>query len=238
MESFDMFLNRNLVALDAFGKQYGAYTTIFALVLMKATTFVSFFVSKPTNLLRCTATIRVAWSIGSIIVAAVATLGHTDRKNQWTWRVPFLPQTLLLVIIFIAPKSPCADLRRTTSACLTYASKIFAGNLILNKVTCFFEQSVCSCLHFVANMVSHFISGIRALIPQSHATSYAQAVLGITTSFVFAGTLGLISHTISSPVCLRALSTEVSTFVCCTMAYSFLPELKHRTYHESNILFN
>lgn len=90
MESFDMFLNGNFVALPAFKERYGVdveghgytiptkwqsslfqagqcgafvgvflagpitnrfgyrLTTIFALILMNATIFISFFVSKPT----------------------------------------------------------------------------------------------------------------------------------------------------------------------------------------------
>jgi SP family general alpha glucoside:H+ symporter-like MFS transporter len=56
------------------------------------------------------------------------------------------------------------------------------------------------------------ILGICATIPQSQATNYAQAVLGILISFVFAGTLGPISYSIiaeTSSVRLRALSTGV-----------------------------
>lgn len=120
--------------------------------------------------------------------------------------------------------------------------------------------------------------GVCASITQSTATNYAQAVLGIIISFVFAGTLGPISYTIiaeTSSVRLRALSTGVgraayyvaeipmiylasqmlnstgwnlagkcgyvwgaTAIVCLVSAYFGLPELKHRSYRESDILFN
>ncbi|KAJ5198582.1 uncharacterized protein N7498_007699 [Penicillium cinerascens] len=205
------------------------------------------------------------------------------------------------------------DLRRTIITCLMYASQNFAGNLIANQATFFFEQAgispdkafqlnlINSCLQFIANALSWilsswfgrrtiylwgtatnitllFILGICASIPQSVTTNYAQAVLGIIISFVFAGTLGPISYTIiseTSSVRLRALSTAVgraayyvaeipmiylaskmlnttgwnlrgkcgyvwggTACVCWLMAYFFLPELKHRSYRESDILFN
>lgn len=122
------------------------------------------------------------------------------------------------------------------------------------------------------------ILGICASIPSSHATNYAQAILGIIISFVFAGCMGPISYTIiseTSSVRLRALSTAVgragyyvaeipmiylasrmlnptgwnlagkcgyvwggTAIVCWVMAYFFLPELKHRSYREADILFN
>ncbi|KAJ5875578.1 uncharacterized protein N7473_012925 [Penicillium subrubescens] len=139
------------------------------------------------------------------------------------------------------------DLRRTIITCLIYASQNFAGNLVANQATFFFEQAgispdksfqlnlINSCLQFVANILSWFLTpyfgrraiylwgtatnvtflfilGIVASIPQSNATNYAQAILGIVISFVFAGTLGPISYTIiseTSSVRLRALSTGV-----------------------------
>ena len=122
------------------------------------------------------------------------------------------------------------------------------------------------------------ILGICNSIPQTQATNYAQACLGVIISFVFAGAMGPISYTIiaeTSSVRLRALSTGVgraayyvaeipmiylasrllnptgwnlagkcgyvwggTAIVCWVMAYFFLPELKHRTYRESDILFN
>jgi SP family general alpha glucoside:H+ symporter-like MFS transporter len=158
-----------------------------------------------------------------------------------------------------------------------------------------------SCLQFVANALAWFLTswfgrrtiylwgtatnvtllmilGVCASVKQNSATSYAQAVLGIVISFVFAGSLGPISYTIiseTSSVRLRALSTGVgraayyvaeipmiflasqmlnatgwnlagkcgyvwggTAIVCWVMAFFFLPELKHRTYRESDILFN
>ncbi|PYI33536.1 general substrate transporter [Aspergillus indologenus CBS 114.80] len=205
------------------------------------------------------------------------------------------------------------DLRRTAIACFCYAGQNFAGNLIANQATFFFEQAgmssdrafqlnlVNSCLQFVANALSWVITawfgrrtvylwgtatnitlliilGIVASIEQNNSTNLAQASLGILISFVFAGTLGPISYTIiseTSSVRLRALSTGVgraayylaeipmiylsskmlnttgwnlagkcgyvwagTACVCWILAYFFLPELKHRTYREADILFN
>ncbi|KAJ6443670.1 maltose permease [Purpureocillium lavendulum] len=213
------------------------------------------------------------------------------------------------------------DLRRTVITCLMYASQNFAGNLIANQATFFFERHrltlgpeagispdrafdlnlINSCLQFIANALSWpltawfrrrtiylygtavniallFILGIVASVPQTSGTNYAQAVLGIIISFVYAGALGPISYTIiaeTSAVRLRALSTGVgraayyvaeipmiflasqllnptgwnlagkcgyvwggTACVCWVMAYFFLPELKHRSYREADILFN
>jgi SP family general alpha glucoside:H+ symporter-like MFS transporter len=92
-----------------------------------------------------------------------------------------------------------------------------------------------SCLQFVANVGSLFISawfgrrtiylwgtgvnitflmllGICASIAQNTGTNYAQAILGIFISFVYAGSLGPITYSIiseTSAVRLRALSTGV-----------------------------
>ncbi|KAF7118667.1 hypothetical protein CNMCM5793_008205 [Aspergillus hiratsukae] len=205
------------------------------------------------------------------------------------------------------------DLRRTAITCLMYASQNFAGNLIANQATFFFEQAgishnrsfqlnlINSCLGFIANACSWpltgwfgrrtiylwgtavnitllIILGICASIPQNSQTNYAQACLGIVISFVFAGAMGPISYTViseTSSVRLRALSTGVgraayyvaeipmiylasqmlnptgwnmagkcgyvwggTALVCWIMAYFFLPELKHRSYREADILFN
>ncbi|OSS43334.1 hypothetical protein B5807_12036 [Epicoccum nigrum] len=299
MESFDMFLNGNFVALTAFKRRYGTlladgtYTiptkwqsslfqagqcgafvgvfmagpitnrigyrwcTILALVIMILTIFISFFANSlevlvigqafegvPWGLfianspayaseivpvaLRgvCTATLQMAWSIGSIIVAA-ATLGFNGRNDEWAWRGPLALQWIfpvpLLALIFFAPESPWwlvrhgkkeealrsikrlgktggtqatadetlamiertieieahlggdptlldlvkgVDLRRTVITCLIYASQNFAGNLIANQATFFFEQAgmstdfsfklnlINSCLQLVANALS------------------------------------------------------------------------------------
>ncbi|KAI1840828.1 hypothetical protein JX266_012976 [Neoarthrinium moseri] len=205
------------------------------------------------------------------------------------------------------------DLRRTTITCLMYASQNFAGNLIANQATFFFEQAgipherafqlnlINSCLGFIANALSWpltawfgrrtiylwgtvtnitflILLGICASIAQNTSTNYAQAILGIIISFVYAGALGPITYTAiaeTSSVRLRALSTGVgrgayyvaeipmiflasqmlnptgwnlagkcgyvwagTAFVCWLMAYFFLPELKHRSYREIDILFN
>lgn len=62
------------------------------------------------------------------------------------------------------------------------------------------------------NITLLFILGICASIPQSVATNYAQACLGVIISFVFAGAMGPISYTViaeTSSIRLRALSTGV-----------------------------
>lgn len=205
------------------------------------------------------------------------------------------------------------DLRRTLITCLMYASQNFAGNLIANQATFFFEQAgistnkafqlnlINSCLQLVANALSWVLTawfgrrtiylwgtatnicflmilGVCASVPQTTGTNYAQACLGVVISFVFAGTMGPISYTIiseTSSVRLRALSTGVgraayyiaeipmiylaskllnstgwnlagkcgyvwgsTAIVCWVSAYFFLPELKHRSYRETDILFN
>ncbi|KAF2109781.1 putative hexose carrier protein [Lophiotrema nucula] len=205
------------------------------------------------------------------------------------------------------------DLRRTIITCLMYASQNFAGNLIANQATFFFEQAgmstdfsfqlnlINSCLQFIANTLAWFLTawfgrrtiylwgtatnitflmilGICASIAQNKSTNYAQACLGVIISFVYALALGPISYTIiaeTSSVRLRALSTGVgraayyvaeipmiylasrmlnpsgwnlagkcgyiwggTACVCWVMAFFFLPELKHRSYRETDILFN
>jgi len=122
------------------------------------------------------------------------------------------------------------------------------------------------------------ILGICASVAQTQATNYAQAILGILISFVYAGAMGPITYTIiaeTSSVRLRALSTGVgraayyvaeipmiylaskmlnptgwnmagkcgyvwgtTALICWISAYFFLPELKHRSYREADILFN
>ena len=205
------------------------------------------------------------------------------------------------------------DLRRTLITCIAYASQNFAGNLIANQATFFFQQAgipterafelnlINSCLGLVGNVLAWpltnyfgrrtiylwgtatnivflIILGVCASIPESNATNYAQAILGIIISFVYAGVLGPITYTIiaeTSSVRLRALSTGVgrgayyvaeipmiflasymlnptgadlagkcgyvwagTAFICLIWAYFCLPELKHRSYREIDILFN
>lgn len=128
------------------------------------------------------------------------------------------------------------------------------------------------------NFTCLIILGICASVQQNNGTNYAQAILGIIISFVYAGTLGPISYSIiaeTSSVRLRALSTGVgraayyvaeipmiylasqmlnptgwnlagkcgyvwggTALVCWILAYFFLPELKHRSYRELDILFH
>ncbi|KAH9826772.1 maltose permease [Teratosphaeria destructans] len=205
------------------------------------------------------------------------------------------------------------DLRRTTIICLMYASQNFAGNLIANQATFFFEQAgvstekafqlnlINSSLQFVATALSWplaayfgrrtiylwgtaanvtflMILGVCATIKQTNSAQFAQACLGVIISFVYAGTLGPTTYTViaeTSSVRLRALSTGVgraayyvaeipmiylasrllnptgwdlggqcgyvwggTAVVCWVMAYFFLPELKDRSYRETDILFN
>lgn len=83
----------------------------------------------------------MSWSIGGILVAGV-TYAYNQRQDEWAWRMP-------LALQWLFPVSPkfvsytCrhnADLRRTTITCLMYASQNFAGNLIANQATFFFER--------------------------------------------------------------------------------------------------
>ncbi|ORY09151.1 maltose permease [Clohesyomyces aquaticus] len=405
MESFDMFLNGNFVAQEAFRKRYGVmgpdgnmsiqtkwqsalfqsgqcgafisvflagpitnrlgyrWTTIWALVGMNATIFISFFANSLAVLtigqtfegvpwgifianspayasevvplvLRgaLTGTLQMSWSIGGIIVAAAT---YAPFALQWIFPTP------LLVLVFFAPESPWwlihkgrkeealhsitrlgkksdenseqtlammdrtveieimtggqptlldlikgTDLRRTIITCLIYASQNFAGNLIANQTTFFFEQvgigwfgrRTIYLWGTAFNMTMLLLLGVCASIKQNTSTNYAQAYLGVIISFVYAGTLGTISYSIiaeTSSVRLRALSTgigraayyvaEISMIylasrllnptgwnlfgkcgyvwgstaaVCWVSAYFVLPELKHRSYCEVDILFN
>lgn len=128
------------------------------------------------------------------------------------------------------------------------------------------------------NVTFLILLGICASVTQNSSTNYAQAVLGILISFVYAGAMGPISYSIiaeASSVRLRALSTGVgrgayyvaeipmiylasqmlnptgwnmagkcgyvwggTAAVCWIAAYFGLPEFKHRSYRELDILFN
>jgi SP family general alpha glucoside:H+ symporter-like MFS transporter len=154
----------------------------------------------------------------------------------------------------------------------------FIANALSWPLTGWFGRRTIYLWGTATNVMFLFILGICASIPQTSATNYAQAILGIIISFVFAGTLGPISYTIiaeTSSVRLRALSTGVgraayyvaeipmiylasqmlnptgwnlagkcgyvwggTACVCWVMAFFFLPELKHRSYREADILFN
>ncbi|KAL9097842.1 MAG: hypothetical protein Q9165_000168 [Trypethelium subeluteriae] len=90
------------------------------------------------------------------------------------------------------------DLRRTIITCLMYASQNFAGNLIANQATFFFEQAgmstnfsfqlnlINSCLQFVANGLSWFLGawfGRRTIYLWGTATNMTLLiVLGICAS--------------------------------------------------------
>jgi MFS transporter, SP family, general alpha glucoside:H+ symporter len=50
------------------------------------------------------------------------------------------------------------------------------------------------------NVTFLIVLGVCASIPQSSSTNYAQAVLGVLISFVYAGAMGPISYTIISEV--------------------------------------
>ncbi|KAH8777215.1 major facilitator superfamily domain-containing protein [Hyaloscypha finlandica] len=273
----------------------------------------------------CTATLQMSWSIGSIITPLSVLIFLAPESPWWLVRHGRKEETLAMMGRTVEIEDQIGgtsslldlikgtDLRRTIITCLMYASQNFAGNLIANQATFFFEQAgistnksfqlnlINSCLSLVANACSWFLTawfgrrtiylwgtatnvvllfilGICASVPTSNAINYAQACLGIIISFVFAGTFGPISYTIiseTSSVRLRALSTSVgraayyvaeipmiylasqmlnltgwnlagkcgyvwgsTACICWGMAFLFLPELKHRSYRESDILFN
>jgi SP family general alpha glucoside:H+ symporter-like MFS transporter len=154
----------------------------------------------------------------------------------------------------------------------------FIANALSWGLTAWFGRRTIYLCGTAVNIIFLFLLGIVASIHQTNATNYAQAVLGILISFVFAGAMGPISYTViaeTSSVRLRALSTGVgraayyvaeipmiylasrllnptgwnlagkcgyvwggTAVVCWMMAFFFLPELKHRSYRESDILFN
>ncbi|KAK5133837.1 hypothetical protein LTR08_007168 [Meristemomyces frigidus] len=363
MESFDMFLNGNFVALAAFQRRFGVFvgasspsgyaiptkwqsalfqsgqcgafigvflagpitnrigyrwTTIVGLILMNATVFVSFFT--PLLILVFLAPESPWWLIRhgrkEQALRSVTRLGR-GRKSEDQDTFAMMERTVEIELAHGGAPSLLdlvkgTDLRRTIITCLIYASQNFAGNLIANQATFFFEQAgmtanfafqlnmINSVLQFVANAGSWFLTawfcrrtiflwgaatnitllfilGICASVPQNHQTNYAQACLGVIISFVFAGSLGPISYSIiaeTSSIRLRALSTGVgraayyvaeipmiylasqmlnptgwnlagkcgyvwgsTAVVCWLMAFFFLPELKHRSYREIDILF-
>ncbi|KFY35428.1 hypothetical protein V494_05927 [Pseudogymnoascus sp. VKM F-4513 (FW-928)] len=154
----------------------------------------------------------------------------------------------------------------------------FVANVLAFPLTNWFDRRTIYLYGTGTNATLLFILGICATIPQSSATNYAQAILGILISFVYAGTMGPISYTIiaeTSSVRLRALSTGVgraayyiaeipmiylssqmlnptgwnlagkcgyiwggTACVCFGLAFFCLPELKHRSFRESDILFS
>lgn len=152
------------------------------------------------------------------------------------------------------------------------------GNILSLPLTAVLGRRTIYLWGTAVNITFLFLLGIVASIHQNSATNYAQAVLGILISFVYALALGPISYTIiaeTSSVRLRALSTGVgraayyvceipmiylasrllnptgwnlagkcgyvwggTAVVCLVTAYFGLPELKHRSYRELDILFN
>lgn len=154
----------------------------------------------------------------------------------------------------------------------------FIANIISLPVSGWWGRRTIYLWGTAVNITLLFLLGICASIPQNNATNYAQAVLGILISFVYAGALGPTTYTViaeTSSVRLRALSTGVgraayyvaeipmiylasqllnptgwdlagkcgyvwggTAVVCFLSAFFFLPELKDRTYRETDILFN
>lgn len=88
----------------------------------------------------------------------------------------------------------------------------FVANALSWPLTAWFGRRTIYLYGTAVNMTLLILLGVCASIKQNSATNYAQAVLGIIISFVFAGTLGPISYTViaeTSSVRLRALTTGV-----------------------------
>ena len=88
----------------------------------------------------------------------------------------------------------------------------FVANILAWPLSGLFGRRTIYLWGTATNVTLLFLLGICATIPQNHATNYAQAILGILISFVFAGAMGPISYSIiaeTSSVRLRALSTGV-----------------------------
>lgn len=88
----------------------------------------------------------------------------------------------------------------------------FVANALSWPLTAYFGRRTIFLGGLIVNITFLMLLGIVASIHQNSATNYAQAILGILISFVFAGTLGPISYTViaeTSSVRLRALSTGV-----------------------------
>ncbi|KAH8761472.1 major facilitator superfamily domain-containing protein [Hyaloscypha sp. PMI_1271] len=176
----------------------------------------------------CTATLQMSWSIGSIItplsvliflapespwwlvrhgrkeevLRSIERLGEKSGKNS--------QQTLAMMERTVEIEDQIGgtsslldlikgtDLRRTIITCLMYASQNFAGNLIANQATFFFEQAgistnksfqlnlINSCLSLVANACSWFLTawfGRRTIYLWGTATNVVLLfILGICAS--------------------------------------------------------
>lgn len=88
----------------------------------------------------------------------------------------------------------------------------FVANALSWPLTAYFGRRTIFLGGLVVNITFLMLLGVVASVHQNKATNYAQAILGILISFVFAGTLGPISYTViaeTSSVRLRALSTGV-----------------------------
>lgn len=126
------------------------------------------------------------------------------------------------------------DLRRTTIICLMYASQNFAGNLIANQATYFFEQAgispnksfqlnlINSCLQFVANALSWPLTawfGRRTIYLWGTA-------INITMLFVLAicGTVTQNSGTSYAQACLGVIISFVYAGAMGPISYTIIAE--------------
>lgn len=86
------------------------------------------------------------------------------------------------------------------------------ANILSWPLTAYFGRRQIYLFGTALNVTLLMLLGVCASITQSSATNYAQAVLGILISFVFAGAMGPISYSViaeTSSLRLRALSTGV-----------------------------
>ncbi|KAF2024251.1 hypothetical protein EK21DRAFT_117987 [Setomelanomma holmii] len=205
MESCDMFFNGNFLALTAFKERYGVFVegsgytipTKWQSSLSPAGQCVHMGgepslldLVKGTDLRRTAITclIYASQNLAGNLIANQATFffeckyshAKAGMTTDWSFKLNFINSCLQLVANGLAWSLSGWLGRRT----------IFLGGAAVNATL--------------------FILDICASIPQSSATNFAQACLGVVISFVFAGTLGPISYSIiagTSSVRLCALST-------------------------------